>query len=99
MDGINHFFDGKIFADKLLSALAEFVSQDRIIRELQKFLLGGFNVAGADDEAGFIFQTNFIRTIKVVGDDGFAGGERLRQRARTTPSRNDKCARQSMMPT
>ena len=34
------------------------------------------------DETGFVFQADFVRAVEIVGDDGFAGGERLRQRAR-----------------
>ena len=50
--------------------------------KLQQSLRRDVGVAGADEEAGFIVEANFIRAVKIIGDDGFAGGEPLRQRAR-----------------
>ena len=79
---VHHFFDGEIFVYKLPAAFAEFFPQGWIVRKLQQFLRGGFDVAGANQKSGFIFQTNFVRAVEIVGDDRFAGGERLRQRAR-----------------
>ena len=78
---IHHFFDGEILFHELLAALSEFFPQRGIIGKLQQPLRGGVRVAGADDEASFIVEADFIRAIEVVGDDWPAGGKRLWQRA------------------
>ena len=78
---VDHFFDGEIFAYEVLALPPELFSQRRIGDELQEPPGGGGNVAGVDEEAGFIFAADFVRAVKVVGDDGFSGGKGLGQGA------------------
>src|ERR1700733_716114 len=79
---VHHFFDAEIFAHKFLAGQAEPLSQFQISRQLQNFLRDVVNVASVNYKSRFIFETDFVRAVKVIGDDGLAGGEGLRQRAR-----------------
>ena len=78
---VDHFFDGEIFFHKGRAGLAQPPAERRIAGELQQSPGGGIRVPGADDKSGDVFEADLLRPVKIVGDDRFAGGERLRQGA------------------
>ena len=84
VNGVHHFFDGEIFADKVLAGPAKLFAQRGVAGELEQAVFQGGQIAGLNQKTGLAVETNFSRAIAIVGDDGFAGGERLRQRARQT---------------
>jgi hypothetical protein len=61
---VHHLFDGKIFADELLSAAAKALAQRRVAGELEQPLGDGGRVAGADQKTGFPFETDFVAPSK-----------------------------------
>src|SRR5664280_413853 len=78
---VHHLFDGKIFADELLSPATEALPQWRVVGKLEQPLGDGDNVAGANQKTGFTFETYFVGTIEVISNDRFARCQSLRQRA------------------
>ena len=79
---IYHLFDGKIFADELLSTTTEPFAQRRVVGELEQALGNGGSVAGANQKAGFAIKTNLVRAVEIVGNDRFARRQRLGQGTR-----------------
>ena len=69
---IHHLFDGKIFADELLSPAAEAFAQRRVVGELEQPFGDGGRVAGVNQKTGFAFETDFVGTVEVISNDWFA---------------------------
>lgn len=76
---IHHAFNGEAFADEFPATAAKAVAQGGVARKLSESLCQRREVAGFDEEAGFIVEADFAGAIAIVGDDRTGGSESLGQ--------------------
>jgi hypothetical protein len=76
---VHHLFDGEIFADELLAALAELGAEFWVAGEEEQALGDGVNVADADEVTGLAVEADFVGPVEIVGDHRFGGSEGLWQ--------------------
>ena len=66
-------------AHEVPTTQAELGSQGRVFDQRLQRLNEAVRVAGADQEAGFIVETDLARAVAIVGDDRFGGGKPSRK--------------------
>ena len=84
MDGVGHFGFGEVGFGDGAAAGAEAQAQVGVLVEFEESGGEAGQIAGGDEETGFVLEANLRGAVEVVGEDGSAGGHGLGQGARQT---------------
>ena len=87
VDLIDHLLKAEVLANELASIAAEAFSQGGISREQQHPLAQFGSVTDRDQEPGLVLETHLRGAVRIIGDDGAAGGEGLGESPREALAR------------
>ena len=79
---VDHHLHGEMIGNESPTRPPETFAERFVGSEAIKAISGGQDVAGTDDETGFVVLADFVGAVEVVSDYRFACGKRLRESAR-----------------
>src|SRR5690349_92832 len=84
---VHHFFHAEILAHIFPPGPTKLFAQGWIARQLRQALSESSQIAAFHQKTSPAIKTNFRGTIRVIGHNRFAGGQRLRKSARQSFAR------------